>query len=91
GASPFSDALLARLRSEPDLGEVGDNQPYAMDGVDFTVPHHAIGRGLDYAELEVRQDLLADAAGQAEVADRLARLLPAAWDDLTATGPGRQG
>ncbi|HEX7948534.1 MAG TPA: N-formylglutamate amidohydrolase, partial [Phenylobacterium sp.] len=31
GASPFSDALLARLRAEPDIGEVGDNLPYAMD------------------------------------------------------------
>ena len=82
GASPYSDALLARLRAEPDIGEVGDNAPYAMDGVDFTIPHHAIGRGLDYAELEVRQDLLADAAGQAEVADRLARVLPAALSDL---------
>jgi predicted N-formylglutamate amidohydrolase len=86
GESPFSDALLARLRAEPDLGphadDVGDNQPYAMDGVDFTIPHHAIGRGLDYAELEVRQDLLADAAGQAEVADRLAGILPAALGDI---------
>lgn len=84
GASPFSDALLARLRTEPDAGEVGDNQPYAMDGVDFTIPRHAIGRGLDYAELEVRQDLLADEAGQAAVAERLARLLPAALGDLPA-------
>ena len=82
GASPFSDALLARLRAEPDVGDVGDNEPYAMDGVDFTVPHHAIGRGLDYAELEVRQDLLADEAGQDAVAALLARLLPAALSDL---------
>jgi predicted N-formylglutamate amidohydrolase len=82
GASPFSDALLARLRAEPDAGEVGDNEPYAMDGVDFTIPRHAIGRGLDYAELEVRQDLLADDAGQAQVADMLARVLPATLGDL---------
>ena len=82
GDSAYSDALLARLRAEPDIGEVGDNEPYAMDGVDFTIPHHAIGRGLDYAELEVRQDMLADEAGQAEVAERLARALPAALDDL---------
>mgnify|MGYP000256378850 CR=1 FL=1 len=82
GESAFSDAMLARLRAEPDAGEVGDNEPYRMDEVDFTVPHHAIGRGLDYVELEVRQDLLADAAGQLAIADRLARVLPAALSDL---------
>jgi predicted N-formylglutamate amidohydrolase len=46
--------------------------------VDFTIPHHAVGRGLDYVELEVRQDLIMDDAGQAAVAERLARILPAA-------------
>ncbi len=78
GGSAFSDAMLARLRAETDGPEVGDNEPYAMDGVDFTVPHHAIGRGLDYVELEVRQDLLADDAGQQATAERLTRLLSAA-------------
>ena len=78
GGSPFSDALLARLRADPDAGEVGDNAPYAMDGIDFTVPHHAIRRGLDYAELEVRQDLLGDDAGQDAVAEILLRVLPEA-------------
>lgn len=82
--SPFSDAMLARLRAETDAPKVGDNEPYAMDGLDFTIPHHAIGRGLDYVELEVRQDLVADNAGQAAVAERLARLLPAALGDLDA-------
>ncbi len=81
--SPLSNAMLARLRAEPDLDPVGDNQPYRMDGVDFTVPHHAHGRGLDYLELEVRQDLLADAKGQQAVAERLARLLPLALADVT--------
>lgn len=78
GDSAFSRATLAALAAEPDGPVVGDNEPYRMDLVDFTVPHHAIGRGLDYLELEVRQDLLADEAGQQAVAERLARLLPAA-------------
>ena len=82
GNSPFSEAVLARLRAEPDAPETGDNQPYQMDTVDFTVPHHAMGRGLDYLELEVRQDLIAHEKGQAAVADRLARLLPQALADL---------
>lgn len=78
GDSAFSQAMLAALRAEPDAPAVGDNEPYRMDEVDFTIPHHAIGRGLDYVELEVRQDLLADAAGQEAVAERLARILPGA-------------
>ncbi|WP_419253112.1 N-formylglutamate amidohydrolase [Caulobacter sp. ErkDOM-YI] len=69
--SPFSSAVLVRLRE--DLGAaVGDNAPYAMDETDNTIPLHADARGLDYLELEVRQDLLADAEGQAEMADWLA-------------------
>ncbi|HEY3695167.1 N-formylglutamate amidohydrolase [Phenylobacterium sp.] len=74
GDSPLSAAMLAELASEPGLA-VGDNEPYAMDGVDYTVPAHAIARGLDYLELEIRQDLIADEAGQAAAAARLARLV----------------
>jgi predicted N-formylglutamate amidohydrolase len=77
GGSRFSVAVLAALRTALDPALVGDNQPYRMDGSDYTIPHHAIGRGLDYAELEVRQDLLATPAGQAEVAALLAPLLAA--------------
>lgn len=80
GQSRFCEAVLARLRAEPDAPVVGDNEPYVMDEVDFTIPHHAVGRGLDYVELEVRQDLIADGAGQQAVCDRLARVLPAALE-----------
>lgn len=75
GASPFSDAVLARLRERlgPDL--VGDNQPYRMDETDYTIPRHAMAHGLDYVELEVRQDLLSDAAGVGAVADLLEPVL----------------
>lgn len=82
GNSPYSAAVLARLRAEFGAAVVGDNQPYTMDEVDFTVPHHAGGRGLDYLELEVRQDLVADATGQAEIAAIVARVLPLALADL---------
>lgn len=72
--SALSAAVLALLQR--DFGEAaGDNLPYAMDGVDNTVEVHAFSRGLDYLELEVRQDLIADAAGQAEQAAILAPLL----------------
>ena len=79
GNSPTSLAALELLRREP--GEVvGDNEPYAMDLIDHTAPRHATARGLDYLELEVRQDLIADAAGVARVAAILARVVPAAWE-----------
>jgi predicted N-formylglutamate amidohydrolase len=74
GDSEFSRRVLAGLRSA--FGEqAGDNQPYSMDQIDNTIPLHADARGLDYLELETRQDLIADAAGQAEVAAIIAELL----------------
>ena len=77
---PLALATLARLRAA-DAGEVGDNEPYAMDEVDYTAGRHGTGRGLDFAEIEVRQDLIAQAAGRATVADLLARILPQALAD----------
>ena len=74
GDSAFSSAMLRAL-TELCGDDVGDNQPYAMDGTDFTIPHHADPRGLDYLELEVRQDLIASAEGQARIADMLAPIL----------------
>ena len=74
--SPVSERMLNALRGEADL-VVGDNQPYAMDGIDYTIPRHALGRGLDYLELEVRQDLIEDEQGQARMAARLAPLIAA--------------
>ena len=74
------DARLARvllelLRAEDGLS-IGDNQPYHVsDETDYAVPVHGEGRGIPHVELEIRQDLIADAAGQAAWAARLARLL----------------
>jgi predicted N-formylglutamate amidohydrolase len=70
--------MLELLRAEGDL-VVGDNAPYAITGSsDYTVPVHGEGRGLPHVEIEIRQDLIADPAGQTAWAARLARLLPAA-------------
>lgn len=80
--SPFSTALLARLRAE--LGDAaGDNQPYEMDDTDNTVPLHADSRGLDYLELEVRQDLLDTPRAQQDVARWLGPRLMAALADIS--------
>ncbi|HEY2481736.1 MAG TPA: N-formylglutamate amidohydrolase [Caulobacteraceae bacterium] len=77
GDSAVSRTMLTLLRAEGDL-KVGDNQPYAMDGADFTAPFHVRTQGCEMLELEVRQDLIVDAAGQAAMAARLARLAPLA-------------
>jgi predicted N-formylglutamate amidohydrolase len=47
-----------------------------MDGTDYTAPVHRRGRGIDAVELEVRQDLLQDAASARRIADLFVRLLP---------------
>jgi predicted N-formylglutamate amidohydrolase len=74
--------LMALLRQEGGL-TVGDNEPYAVtDESDYTIPVHAEQRGLPYAEIEIRQDLIAGAAGQALWAERMARLLRVAWRPL---------
>jgi predicted N-formylglutamate amidohydrolase len=74
--------LLAALQAEGDL-VVGDNQPYAVsDDSDYAANVHAEARGLAYVEIEIRQDLIADAAGQAAWAQRLARLLPPLLEGL---------
>jgi len=78
--------LLDLLRAEGDL-TVGDNAPYAVsDLTDYGVPLHAERRGLAHVEIEIRQDLIADAAGEAAWAERMARLLAAADARLKATG-----
>ena len=44
---------------------VGDNEPYAVsDETDYTIPVHGEARGLMNTGIEIRQDLIADAAGQ---------------------------
>jgi predicted N-formylglutamate amidohydrolase len=67
--------LLKLLRSEPDL-VVGDNEPYAVsDETDYTIPVHGEARGLISTGIEIRQDLIADRAGQTQWVERLARIL----------------
>lgn len=78
--------MLDLLRAEGDL-TVGDNQPYAITGSsDYTVPVHGEGRGLPHVEIEIRQDLIADAGGQGAWATRLANLLPRADARLRELG-----
>jgi predicted N-formylglutamate amidohydrolase len=66
--------LLKSLRAESGL-VVGDNEPYAVsDATDYTIPMHGEARGLMNSGIEIRQDLIADQAGQQHWADRLTRI-----------------
>jgi predicted N-formylglutamate amidohydrolase len=66
--------LLKLLRAESDL-VVGDNEPYAVsDETDYTIPVHGEARGLMNSGIEIRQDLIADHAGERQWAERLARI-----------------
>jgi predicted N-formylglutamate amidohydrolase len=77
----LSRIALELLKAEPGL-TVGDNEPYAMDNVDYTAPVHAQARGLEYLELETRQNLIVTASGQPRFADLYAKLLPEALGRL---------
>ncbi|HEY3592882.1 MAG TPA: N-formylglutamate amidohydrolase [Polyangiaceae bacterium] len=68
-------ALLALLRRENGL-VVGDNEPYSVsDLTDYGIVHYGERRGIPHVELEIRQDLVSDDAGQAAWVERLAPLL----------------
>ena len=66
--------LLEALRQEEDL-VVGDNVPYSGELKGDCLYQHGTQRGLAHALIELRQDLISDAAGQLEWAKRLARIL----------------
>jgi predicted N-formylglutamate amidohydrolase len=68
--------VLEALGRVPDV-VVGDNQPYNLDlREDYSVPVHAMRRGLPHLQVEFRQDLVATAAGAAHWADVLLAALP---------------
>ena len=76
--------LLKLLRAEGDL-VVGDNEPYDVsDETDYTIPVHAEARGLMNTGIEIRQDLISDAAGEKSWADRLARIFGEIEGELRA-------
>ena len=69
------DPVLYALRAPGDI-TVGDNQPYDLDpAVDYSTPFHAMRRGLQYLQVEFRQDEVQTPAGQVEWAQRFARAI----------------
>jgi predicted N-formylglutamate amidohydrolase len=53
---------------------VGDQQPYSGRLLNATMNRHAEAEGRPYLGIEIRQDQIADAAGQALWAERLVRI-----------------
>jgi predicted N-formylglutamate amidohydrolase len=82
----FAGLVLDMLRREAGL-TFADNQPYFVsDETDYTIPTHGERRALPHVEIEIRQDLVREEAGQAEWAMRLARALRAAEEVFLASG-----
>ena len=81
----FSQPILDRMRNAGLV--VGDNEPYGLEpGIDYTVPEHAMRRGLAHLQLEVRQDLVSDGPG----VNRWARLIHRTTSDLVASPETRR-
>jgi predicted N-formylglutamate amidohydrolase len=79
----FAGLVLDALRRESDL-LVADNEPYFVsDDSDYTIPRHGEARALPHVEIEIRQDLVSDDAGQAEWGRRIARALRDAEQSFT--------
>lgn len=54
---------------------VGDQLPYSGKLLNATMNRHAEANAIPYVGIEMRQDMVSDAAGQALFAERLARML----------------
>jgi predicted N-formylglutamate amidohydrolase len=80
-----ADLLIHGLSADQELA-VGINEPYSpADQVYYTVNRHAGRWDLPAVMIEIRNDEIADAAGQRGWADRLADLLHAAQPNLAAS------
>ena len=76
-------ARLAIPMLEEDGLIVGDQQPYSGVLLNATMNRHAEAEGRPYLGMEIRQDGIADAAGQAVWAERLGRICNAVALSIT--------
>lgn len=85
GDDPAAVAALDLLEVMNDV-VVGDNDPYSLDiGVDYTVPEHAIRRGLPALQVEFRQDLVATSVFVEHWVERFAPVLEHLLEKRTRT------
>lgn len=82
GDTRFARAVLVALQREPGW-RIGDNQPYALDSTDFSVPHHAYPAALPYVEIETSHACLAGPTRMRKVARLLAPALLEAVSELS--------
>lgn len=69
----LADPLLASLRAAEFAA--GDNEPYAGGLAGDTLDRHGTRTGLPHVLIEIRQDLIAEAAAAARFAERLSPIL----------------
>ena len=74
GDRSFSDAVKKYLDKNTEYF-IGDNEPYEIDGKDFTVPQHAVKRRLPSVLIEIRQDLVKTLDGQSACATVISEAL----------------
>jgi predicted N-formylglutamate amidohydrolase len=80
----LSDIFIEELRSAGFL--TGDNEPYSGRAPqDFTIDHHAEETGLPHVGIEVRQDLIDDIAGVAQIAPVMHRIIESIPDKIGLT------
>lgn len=80
----IAEIMLSEFRAAGYL--VGDNEPYSGKAPqDFTIDHHAETTGLPHVGIEIRQDLIDDEAGVAEIAAQLHRIIVNVSAKLYAT------
>jgi predicted N-formylglutamate amidohydrolase len=81
----LADAMLSAASAAGLDDGVRRNYPYGpQDGVTHTLKKHGLTRQIANVMLEIRNDLISDADGQAEWAERIAGLLKAALAELNA-------
>ena len=78
----LGDRLITLMDEDNDI-VIGENQPYSIDDeTDYTIPVHGEMRGLLHIMIEMRQDHIAEAAGQRLWFEKLAKALDRVQDGL---------
>ncbi|SDE56822.1 Predicted N-formylglutamate amidohydrolase [Paracoccus isoporae] len=80
--SPTDERLAPLLieRCRQQGWETGDNEPYSGHLAGDSMDRHALAQGRPHVLIEIRNDLIADEAGQAEWAERLSVVMDGLLD-----------
>lgn len=73
--------IMAGLRKLEGI-QVGDNQPYSGQQLNYTLDRHADSIGLPHVSIEIRQDLIADDEGVNLWAENLFQVLTPIFDEM---------